>query len=86
MIPRFQQDNITAKILLGVYCCGNYSDWVTYFMNDATVRGQVGFISHSWQTAAWGQQAWNDYPNVPFIETEADWGQNGTHDWNETLG
>jgi glucosylceramidase len=83
MIPRFQQDNLTTQILIGVYCCGNYSDWVTYFMNDATVRSKVGFISHSWQTEAWGQQAWKDYPGVPFMETEADWGQNAVHDWNE---
>jgi glucosylceramidase len=83
MIPRFQQDNITAKILLGVYCCGNYSDWITYFMNDATVRSWVGATSHSWQTYDWGRQSWIDYPNIPFFETEADWGQNAVHDWNE---
>lgn len=83
MIPRFQQDNITTKILLGVYCCGAYSDWITYFMNDATIKASVGLTSHSWGDQSWGQQCWNDYPTVPFIETEADWGQNGVHDWNE---
>jgi glucosylceramidase len=83
MLPRFQQDNITTKIILGVYCCGSYTDWITYFMNDATIKPSVGFTSHSWGDQTWGQRAWADYPTVPFMETEADWGQNGVHDWNQ---
>ncbi len=83
MIPRFQQDNITTKILVGVYCCGSYSEWVTPYMNNSTVKAHVGAISHSWQTSSWGAQAWNDYPGVPFFETEANWGQNAVHDWGE---
>jgi glucosylceramidase len=83
MIPRFNQDGLTTKILIGVYCCGNYSDWVTPFWNNATVAAKIGAVSHSWQTTAWGQQNWTEHPSTPFFETEADWGQNGAHDWNE---
>jgi glucosylceramidase len=83
MIPRFNQDGLTTKILIGVYCCGNYSDWVTPFWNNATVAAKIGAVSHSWQTTAWGQQNWSEHPSTPFFETEADWGQNAVHDWGE---
>jgi len=81
MIPRFQQDNLTTKILLGVYCCTSYADGITSFMNDATVKAAVGVLSHSWQDYSFGQTSWNNYPTYPFFETEADWGQNAAHDW-----
>jgi glucosylceramidase len=74
MIPRFTQDNITARIILGVFCCGNYSDWITYFMNDATVKGFVGATSHSYQSPDWGTQSFAAYPTIPFFETEAPFG------------
>lgn len=83
MIPRFQQDNLTTKILLGVYCCTSYADGITSFMNDATVKSWVGVTSHSWQDYNFGAQATSAYPTIPFFETEADWGQNAVHDWNE---
>jgi glucosylceramidase len=83
MIPRFQQDNLATKILLGVYCCTSFADGITSFMNDATVKSWVGVTSHSWQDYSFGTQATSAYPSIPFFETEADWGQNGTHDWNE---
>jgi glucosylceramidase len=83
MIPRFQQDNLTTKILLGVYCCTSYADGITSFMNDATVKAAVGVTSHSWQDPSFGTKATSDYPTIPFFETEADWGQNAEHDWNE---
>jgi glucosylceramidase len=83
MIPRFQQDNLTTKILLGVYCCTSYSDGITSFMNDATVKSWVGVTSHSWQDYSFGTKATTDYPTIPFFETEADWGQNAAHDWNQ---
>jgi glucosylceramidase len=83
MIPRFQQDNLTTKILLGVYCCTSYADGITSFMNDQTIKSWVGVTSHSWQDPSYGQKATTDYPTIPFFETEADWGQNAVHDWNE---
>ena len=87
MIPRFTQDNVSTKILLGVYCCTSYADGVTSFMNNATIKAKVGVISHSWQSEGptFGSQAWTQYPGVPYFETEADWGQNATHDWNEGI-
>jgi glucosylceramidase len=85
MIPRFNTDSLLTKIIVGVYCCVNYSDWVTPFMNNSTIRAKVGVISHSYQAADWGAQAWTDYPGVPFFETEADWGWNGAHDWNQGI-
>lgn len=83
MIPRFQQDNLTTKILLGVYCCTSYADGITSFMNDATIKSWVGVTSHSWQDYNFGAQATKDYPTIPFFQTEADWGSNGAHDWNQ---
>jgi glucosylceramidase len=74
MIPRFKQDNISTKIFLGVFCCGNYADWITYIMNDATVAGDVGITSHSYQGEDWGTQAVAAYPSIPFFETEAPFG------------
>jgi glucosylceramidase len=85
MIPRFQQDNLTTKILLGVYCCTSYADGITSFMNDATVKAQVGVLSHSWQDYNFGATCATNYPTYPFFETEADWGQNATHDWAQGL-
>jgi glucosylceramidase len=83
MIPRFNTDALTTKILIGVYCCGNYSDWVTPYWNNATIAAKIGVVSHSWQTTAWGQQNWTEHPSIPFFESEADWGQNAVHDWAE---
>jgi glucosylceramidase len=86
MIPRFQQDNLTTKIILGVYCCTSYADGITSFMNDATVKAWVGVTSHSWQSdgyTTFGPQATSAYPTIPFFETEADWGQSAAHDWAE---
>jgi glucosylceramidase len=83
MIPRFNQDGLATKILIGVYCCGNYSDWVTPFWNNATVAAKIGAVSHSWQNYDWGKQNWSEHPSTPFFETEADWGKNGAHDWNQ---
>ena len=74
MIPRFNQDNISTRIILGVYCRGNYADWITYMMNDATVAGFVGITSHSYQSPDWGTQAVAAYPTIPFWETEAPFG------------
>jgi len=74
MIPLFTKDNISTRIILGVFCCGNYADWITYLMNDATVSGFVGVTSHSYQSPDWGTQAVAAYPSIPFFETEAPFG------------
>lgn len=83
MIPRFQQDNLATKIILGVYCCTSYADGITSFMNDPTVKSWVGVTSHSYQDYSFGQKATTDYPTIPFFESEANWGQNAVHDWGE---
>jgi len=36
-VPRFRKDNISARIMLGVFCCGNYADWVPFCMSDTVV-------------------------------------------------
>ncbi len=74
MIPRFKQSNLSTRIILGVFCCGEYKDWITYFMNDQTVRDFVGVTSHSYQAPDWGLKSYNDYPNIPFFQTEAPFG------------
>jgi len=74
MIPKFTQDNISTRIILGVFCCGNYADWITTIMNDATVAGFVNVTSHSYQDPEWGPQALAAYPTIPFWETEAPFG------------
>ena len=74
LIPKFTQDNISTRIFLGVFCCGNYADWITYLMNDATVKGFTKATSHSYQSPDWGLQAYNAYPTVPFFQTEAPFG------------
>ena len=76
MIPLFRKDNIATRLLLGVYCCGSYADWITYFMNDTAIANFVGATSHSYQQPTWGSQAVAAYPNLPFIETESAYGGN----------
>jgi glucosylceramidase len=76
LIPKFTNDNISTRIILGVYCCGTQADWITYFMNDATVKPFVNLTSHSFQDWTWGASCVASYPTVPFIETESDY--NGT--------
>ena len=74
MIPRFSTDGLTTKIIVGVYCCGNYSDWITPFMNNATVKAAVNATSHSFEDNTWGPQAYTAYPTIPFYETESNYG------------
>ena len=84
MIPLFKQDNIGARIILGVFCCGNYADWITYFMNDQAVASFVGITSHSYQAPDWGTQAAAAYPSIPFFESEAPFGPypgDNVQDW-----
>jgi glucosylceramidase len=83
MIPRFNTDNLTTKILIGVYCCGTEAQWVTPFWNNSTVAAKIGVTSHSWQTSSWGANNWNQHQSTPFFETEANWGQNAQHGWND---
>lgn len=71
MIPLFKKDNLSTRIFLGVFCCGNYADWVTYLMNDQTIRNFVTATSHSYQSPDWGAKSYVDYPGVPFFESEA---------------
>lgn len=85
MIPLFKKDNLSARIILGVFCCGNYADWITYFMNDPTVKEFVGVTSHSYQAPDWGLKATTDYPTIPFFESEAPFGPypgDGVQDWS----
>jgi glucosylceramidase len=74
MIPRFKQSNLATRIILGVFCCGNYADWITYFMKDQTVKDFVGVTSHSYQAPDWGLKSNTDYPTIPFFQTEAPFG------------
>lgn len=88
LIPQFKKDNISTKIFLGVFCCGNYADWITYMMNDATVGPYVGWTSHSYQAPDWGTKATTDYPSVPFMESEAPfgpWPDVGPQNWDRGL-
>jgi glucosylceramidase len=86
MIPRFNTDGLTTRIILGVFCTGTYADWVTTIMNDATVRGFVTVTSHSYQNPDWGLQAKAAYPSIPFWETEAPFGPgppgDNVQDWS----
>jgi glucosylceramidase len=85
LIPLFKKDNISARIFLGVFCCGNYEDWITYLMSDATIAGFVGATSHSYQSPDWGQKAVTDYPTIPFFQTEAPfgpWPDVGPQNWD----
>jgi glucosylceramidase len=74
LIPLFKQDNISTRIILGVFCCGNYADWITYLMNDATVKSFATATSHSYQNPDWGAKSYTDYPTIPFFESEAPFG------------
>jgi glucosylceramidase len=74
MIPYFKEQNIDTKVFLGVFCCGNYDDWITYFMKDATIRSVVFATSHSYQEPGWGTKSVAAYPDVPFFESEAPFG------------
>ena len=88
LIPLFQRDNISTKILLGVFCIGAYADWITSIMNDATVRSFVNVTSHSYQNPDWGPLCRAAYPNVPFFETEAPFGPypgDGVQDWSRGI-
>ena len=88
MIPRFKQSNLSARIILGVFCCGNYADWITYFMNDQTVKDFVGVTSHSYQAPDWGLKSYNDYPGIPFFQSEAPFGPypgDNVQDWQRGL-
>jgi glucosylceramidase len=86
MIPRFRQDNVTARIILGVYCCENYTDFVTDFMQDSVIADFVNVISHSFEDPTWGPQAVASYPSIPFYETESNFGTIGAatqvQDWS----
>jgi glucosylceramidase len=85
LVPRFKQSNLSARIILGVFCCGNYADWITYFMNDATVKDFVGVTSHSYQAPDWGLQSYNAYPTIPFFQSEAPfgpWPDVGPQNWD----
>ena len=83
MIPRFNTDNLTTRILLGVYCCHSWAQGIAPFMSDATVKPFVGATSHSYESTGIGAQTWTTYPTIPFYQTEADWGNGGAHDWNQ---
>jgi glucosylceramidase len=81
MIPRFNTDGLTTKIIVGVYCCGTYDTWIAPHWANATVAAKIGAVSHSWQDYSWGATNWTQHPSTPFFETEADWGSGGAHDW-----
>jgi hypothetical protein len=72
-----------------VFCIGDYTQWVTNIMNDATVRSMVGVTSHSYQQPSWGIQCRAAYPNIPFFETEAIFGPgppgDNVQDWGRGL-
>jgi glucosylceramidase len=84
MIPLFTRDNISTRIILGVFCCETYDKWITGIMNDATVRSWVVVTSHSYQNPDWGPLSRAAYPNIPFFESEAPFGPypgDGVQDW-----
>ena len=74
MIPKFKQDNLSTRIILGVFCCDTYENWIRYFMNDQTVKDFVGVTSHSYQAPDWGLKSYNDYSGIPFFQSEAPFG------------
>ena len=85
LVPLFKKDNISARIFLGVFCCGNYADWITYLMNDPTIAGFVGATSHSFQAPDWSLKAVTDYPKIPFFQSEAPfgpWPDVGPQNWD----
>jgi len=83
-VPRFRNDNISARIMLGVFCCGNYADWVPFCMSDTVVANFMGFLSHSFETSgqSWGPQAYVAYPKIPFIQTESSYKAGSSADWS----
>jgi glucosylceramidase len=88
MIPHFKEQNIDTKVFLGVFCCGNYDDWITYFMKDATIRSAVFATSHSYQEPGWSTKSVAAYPDVPFFQSEAPFGwppENLKQNWEEGI-
>ncbi len=86
MIPHFKEQNIDTKVFLGVFCCGNYDDWITYFMKDATIRDFTFATSHSYQEPGWATKSVAAYPNIPFFQSEAPFGwppENLKQNWDE---
>lgn len=85
LVPLFKKDSISARIFLGVFCCGTYADWTTYLMNDPTIAGFVGATSHSFQAPDWGLKSVTDYPKIPFFQSEAPfgpWPDVGPQNWD----
>lgn len=86
MIPRFKQSNLDTRILLGVFCCGTFDQWIKTQMDEPTIKDFVGFTSHSYQSPDWGLRSYDDYPGIPFMETEAPFGwppEDLRQNWNE---
>ena len=85
MIPRFRQDNVTARIILGVYCCENYTDFVTDFMQDSVIADFVNVISHSFEDPTWTRR-WHLILQFRFTKTESNFGTIGAatqvQDWS----
>jgi glucosylceramidase len=71
MIPLFKKDNIETKIFLGVFCCGDYSEWISGILKDQTIRGFTAATSHSFQNPDWGTKSVNEFPDLPFFQSEA---------------
>ena len=76
LIPLFKRDSISARLILGVYCCGSYNMWIRSFMQDSVIRNFVSATSHSYQSPGWGDSSWREQPSVPFFETESAYGSN----------
>jgi glucosylceramidase len=83
-VPQFRKDSLSARIILGVFCCGNYSDWVPFCMSDTVIADFMGFLSHSFETSgqSWGPLAVAAYPTIPFIETESSYKAGNSPDWS----
>jgi glucosylceramidase len=74
LIPRFSADSLSARILLGVYCC---ADYVQQLLGDAVVKNFVNWTSHSYESTTDGP-TYISYDNkIPFLESESMWNPAG---------
>ncbi len=74
LVPRFRADNLSARILLGVYCC---ADYVQQLLQDTVVKNFTNWSSHSYESTAEGPTYLSYDSQIPFMQTESMWSPSG---------
>ncbi len=80
LIPRFEKDSLSARILLGVQCCED-NNWVLPFFQDPIDSPFINWTSHSYENTTDGPTFIADDPKIPFMETESMWNP-GNETWS----